>query len=118
MTTKKFENAVIFDINDVKDDFLSCVASAIDECDEITILVESQQGIDRIAEAFSTYEGEKSELHLQIHDATARQYGIKAKTTEVLLNIAAIIRNNTRASLEESLKIVTTITENYIISHK
>ena len=115
---KEFEYAVIFNANDVKDDFISCIASVMDECDETAILVESRQGIDRIAEVLSTYESGKPELRLQIHEDVARQYDIEAETTEALLNIAAIIRSNIETSLEESLKIVTAITKNYNISHK
>ena len=115
---KEFEYAVIFSTNDVKDDFISCIASVMDECDEAAILVESRQSIDRIAEVQNTYESEKPELRLQIHEDAARQYDIDAEATEALLNVAAIIRSNTRTSFEESLKIVTAITENYNISHK
>lgn len=115
---KEFEYAAIFSASDAKDDFISCIASVMDEYDETTILVESRQGIDRIAEVLSTHESGKLELRLQIHEDAARQYNIEAEATEALLNVAAIIRNNTRTSFEESLKIVTAITENYNISHK
>lgn len=115
---KEFECAVIFSASDVKDDFISRIASTMYECDEITILVESRQSIDRIAEVQNTYESGKPELRLQIHENVARQYGIDAEATEALLNVAAIIRSNTRTSFEESLKIVTAITEIYNISHK
>lgn len=115
---KEFEFAAIFSASDVKDDFISCIASIMDECDETAILVESLQNIDRIAEVQNTYESGKPGLRLQIHEDAARQYGIDAEATEALLNIAAITRSNTRTSFEESLKIVTAITENYNISHK
>lgn len=48
---KEFEYAAIFSADDVKDDFIGCIASVMDECDEAAILVESRQGINRIAEA-------------------------------------------------------------------
>lgn len=115
---KEFEYAAIFNANDVKDDFISCIASVAEECNETAILVESRHGIDRIADALNTYESGKLELRLQIHEDVARQYNIEAETIEALFNVAAIIRNNTRTSFEESLKIVTAITENYNISHK
>ena len=115
---KEFEYAAIFSANDVKNDFTSCIASVVEECDETVILVESRQGIDRIADVLNTYESGKPELRLQIHEDVARQYNIEAETTEALFNVAAIIRNNTKISFEESLKIVTAITENYNISHK
>ena len=115
---KEFEFAAIFSASDVKDDFISCIASIMDECDETAILVESQQGIDRIAEVQNTYESGKPELCLQIHEDAARQYNIDAEATEVLLNVAAIIRSKTRTSFEESLNIAMAIAENYNISHK
>lgn len=115
---KEFECAAIFSASDVKDDFISCIASVMDECDETAILVESQQSIDRIAEVLNTYESGRLELRLQIHEDAARQYGIDVEATEALLNVAAIIRNNTETSFEESLKIATAITKNYNISHK
>lgn len=117
---KEFEYAAIFSANDVKNDFIGCIASVMDECDGTTILAESQQGIDRIAEVLTIYESGKPELRLQIHEDAAEQYGIEAETTEALLNIAAIIRSNSdmKISFEESLKIVTDIAENYNISHK
>ena len=117
-TRKYFEYAAIFSEEDVKDDFISCIASIMDEGDETVILVESRQSIDRIAEVQNTYESEKSKLRLQIYGDAARQYNIDAEATEVLFNVAAIIKGNMRASFEESLKIVTAITENYNMSHK
>ena len=75
---KEFEYAAIFSADDVKDDFIGCIASVMDECDEAAILVESQHGINRIAEALNTYESGKQELRLQIHEDAARQYGILA----------------------------------------
>lgn len=118
---KEFEYAAIFSANDVKNDFIGCIASVMDECDGTTILAESQQGIDRIAEVLTIYESGKPELRLQIHEDAAEQYDIETETTEALLNIAAIIRSNgsnAKISFEESLKIVTDIAKNYNISHK
>lgn len=115
---KEFEYAAIFSASDVENDFISCIASVMDECDETVILVESQQGIDRIAEMLDTCKSGRPELCLQIHEDVARQYGIEAEATKALLNVAAIIRSNTRTSFTESFKIVTAITENYNISHK
>lgn len=115
---KKFEYAAIFSANDVKNDFISCIASVMDECDGTTILAESQQGIDRIAEVLTIYESGKPELRLQIYEDAAEQYNIEVETTQALLNIAAIIRSNAKISFEESLDIATDIAKNYNISHK
>lgn len=117
---KEFEYAAIFSADDVKDDFISCIASVMDECDDAAILVEGQQGINRIAEVLSTYESEVSspKLRLQIHESIAGRYGIDAEATETLLNVAAIIKGNRMLSFKESLKIVTAITKNYNISCK
>ena len=115
---KEFEFAAIFSASDVKDGFISCIASIMNDCDETTILVESQNGIDRIAEVYITCESGEQRLSLQIHEDAARQYNIDAEATEVLFNIAAIIRSNTRTSIEESLNIAMAIAENYTISHK
>ena len=115
---KEYDYAAIFSAEDVRNDFVGCIATAIDECDEVAVLVESRQGINRIAEISSTRESGKFELRLQIHEEVARQYGIDVETTEALLNVAAIIRNNTKTSIEEAVKIVTAIIENYSISHK
>ena len=115
---KKFEYAVIFSEDDVKDDFIGCIALAMDECDEAAILVENQYGIDRIAEALNTYESGKQELHLQIHEDVAKRYGIEAEAAETLLNVAAIIKGNRPVPFKESLKIATAIAESYNISRK
>ena len=115
---KEFEYAAIFIVNDVYYDFICCLSWVVEEFNETAILVESRQGIDRIADVLNTYESGKPELRLQIHEDVARQYNIEAETTETLFNVTAIIRNNARTSFEESLKIVTAITENYNISHK
>lgn len=114
---KEFEFAAIFSASDVKNDFIGCIASIADEgCDETAILVESQQSIDRIA---NTYEDEKQVLHLHIYGDAAKQYGINVEAIEALFNVAAIVRNRAKIiSFEESLKIITAITENYNISHK
>lgn len=115
---KKFEYAVIFSEDDVKDDFISCIASVMDECDDAAILVESQQGINRIAEVLNTYESGVSspKLHLQIHESAAKRYGIDAEAVETSLNVAAIIKSNMMLSFKESLKIVTAITKDYNIT--
>ena len=115
---KKYDCAAIFSAEDVRSDFVGCIATTMDECDEFTVLVESQQGINRIAEISNRYESGKFELQLQIHEEVARQYGINAETTEALFDIATTIRNNTRISIKEAVEIVAVITENYNISHK
>lgn len=115
---REYDYAAIFSAEDVKNDFVGCIATAMNECDEVAVLAESQQGIDRIAEIHSTHESGKFELRLQIHEEVTRQYGIDVEITEALLNVAAIIRSNTKTSIEEAVKIVTAITENYNISHK
>lgn len=117
MDTKKYyEYAAIFSERDVKDSFVKCAASVMDECDDVAILVESQNGISRIASITNTYEDKFPKL--KIHENVAGQYGIDAEATEILLNIAAIIKDNTRLSIAESVDIVTAITENYDISHR
>lgn len=115
---REYDYAAIFSAEDVRNDFVGCIATAMDECDKVAVLVESRIGIDRIAEISITHGSGKFELRLQIHEEVARQYNIDIETTEALLNVAAIIRNNTKASIEEAVKIVTAITENYNISHK
>lgn len=117
-TRKYFEYAAIFSEEDVRNSFISCVASVMDECDNAVILVEGQNGINRIAELSTTYEGKIQKPCLNIHKDAAEQCGIDAKVAENLLDIAAIIRSNTRLSITEAIGIVTAITENYNISHK
>ena len=117
MDTKKYyEYAAIFSEEDIKDSFAKCAASIMDECDDVAILVESQNGISRIANITNTYENKHQKL--QIHRDVAEQYGIDVEATEILLNIAAVVRDNTRLSITESVDIVTAITENYNISHR
>ena len=115
---KEFVYAAIFSTDDVRDSFIDCITTVIDECSEAIILVESQSGIDRIAEVFGIYESGEPRLSLRIYPGAARQYGIDAEATETLFNVAAIIKGNMRASFEESLKIAKAIAENYTISHK
>ncbi len=119
-TAKYFEYAAIFSEEDVKNSFISCVASAVNEYDSVVILTEGQNGINRIAEIVNTYEDKKPLLCLRIHKDVAEQYGINAETTENLINVAAIIRNRSSMplSITEAINIVEAITENYSISHK
>lgn len=115
---KEFEYAAIFSADDVKDSFIDCVTTAIDECDKATMLVESHSGIDRIAEVFNTYESGEHRMSVRIYPDAAKQYGIDVEATEALLDIAAIIKDSMKTSFEKSLKITKTIAENYTISHK
>lgn len=119
-TAKYFEYAAIFSEEDVRNSFISCVASVMNEYDSAVILTEGQNGINRIAEMTNAYEDKKPLLCLQIHKDAAEQYGIDAETTENLINVAAIIRSrsNTPLSITEAINTVTAITENYNISHK
>ena len=117
-TRKYFEYAAIFSEEDVRNNFIGCIASVMDEYDNAVILAEGQNGINRIAEMTNTYEGKIPILHLQIHKDTAEQYVTNPEIAEDLLNIAAIIRNKTTLSITEAVGIVAAITENYNISHK
>lgn len=117
-TRKYFEYAAIFSEEDVRNNFIGCIASVMDECDNAVILAEGQNGINRIAEMTNTYESKIPILRLQIHKDTAEQYVTNPEIAEDLLNIAAIIRNKTTLSITEAVGIVAAITENYNISHK
>lgn len=119
-TRKYFEYAAIFSEEDVKNNFISCIASVMDERDDAVILVEGQNGINRIAEMACTYESKTPVLRLQIHGNAAERYGIDAETAENLINVAAIIRSksNIPFSITEAINIIAAITENYNISHK
>ena len=118
---KEFEYAAIFSADDVKDDFISCIASVMDECSSAAILVESQDGIDRIAELFCKGGNEISKL--QIHEDVAEKYGIEVKATENLLNVAETIRASLtgvgmKLSVAEVINVAAAITKNYDISRK
>lgn len=117
-TRKYFEYAAIFSEEDVRNNFVSCVASVMDECDTAVILAEGQNGINRIAEITTTYEGKTQKPCLNMHKDAAEQYGIDTKAAENLLDIAAIIRGNAKFTIVESLNVVAAITENYNISRK
>lgn len=122
-TGKDFDYAVIFNIKDVLDDFIGCIASALDERSDMAILVESQNGIDRIAEISDIDRNRLSEPCLQIHEGVAEKYGIDTEATENLLNVAEIIKasfagNGAHISVVDAINIATAITENYNISHK
>lgn len=118
---KSFEYAIVFGVKDVLDDFVGCVASAMDECSSAAILVESQDGIDRIAEMFCKGGNEISKL--QIHEDVAEKYGLEVKTTENLLNVAETIRASLtgvgmKLSVAEVINVAAAITKNYNISRK
>ena len=119
MNTKKcFECAAIFSEADVKNDFISCVASTMERDDDVIILVEGQNGIIRIAEVVTTYESGGPIVHLQVCKNIAEQYGIDAEMVESSLNMAAIIRDSAPLSITESINVVAAIAKNYNISRK
>lgn len=115
---KNFELAAIFSEEEVRNDFIDCIASIMHICNSVTILVEGQNGVTRIAEMSPTYESKNLVLRLQMYKDIAEQYGINVEATESLLNVAAIINGSASILITKSIKLAMAITENYNISHK
>lgn len=122
MTKTNYEYAVIFSEEDVKHDFINCIATAIEDCDDIIILVRNGNYADirQIAEITYSYErGNGSEWKISVNEETAGLLGIDEIPDE-LFSIAMMLKNQMSMPMDFStaFEAAKLITESFRVSHK
>jgi hypothetical protein len=122
MTKTNYEYAVIFSEEDVKHDFINCIATAIEDFDDIIILVRNGNYADirRIAEITYSHErGNGSEWKISVNEKTADLLGIDEIPSE-LFSIAMMLKNQMSMPMDFStaFEAAKLITESFRVSHK
>lgn len=123
MTKTDYEYAVIFSEEDVKHDFISCIATTIEDFDDTIILVRNDNNyadIRQIAEiTYSRERGNGLEWKISVNEETARQLGIDEIPNE-LFSVAMILKNRMSTSMDFSaaFEAAKLITESFRVSHK
>lgn len=122
MTKTNYEYAVIFSEEDVKHDFISCIATVIEDCDGAIILVKSSnyKHIVQVAEITCSYErGNRPEWRISVNEETAGQLGIDKIPSE-LFSIAMMLKNQMSMPMDFSIafEAAKLITESFRVSHK
>lgn len=122
MTKIGYEYAVIFSEEDVKHDFISCIATAIEDCDDIIILVRNGNYADirQIAEITCSYErGNGPEWKISVNKETVGLLGIDEMPDE-LFSIAMTLKNqmSTPMDFSTAFEAAKLITESFRVSHK
>ena len=121
-TELNYENAVIFSEGDATHDFISCIATAIEDCDEAIILVRSSnyKHIVQVAEITCSHErGNGPEWKISVNEETAGQLGIDEIPNE-LFSIAMMLKNQMSVPMDFStaFEAAKLITESFRVSHK
>lgn len=122
MTKTDYEYAVIFSEEDVKHDFISCIATVIEDCDEAIMLVRSSnyKHIVQVAEITCSCErGNRPEWRISVNEETARQLGIDEIPNE-LLSVAMLLkqRMSTPIDFSTAFEAARLISDNFKVSHK
>lgn len=122
MTKTNYEYAVIFSEEDVKHDFISCIATVIEDCDEAIILVRSSnyKHIVQVAEITCAYEkGNSSEWRISVNEETAEQLGID-EIPNGLFSVAMLLKQQMSIPMDFStaFEAAKLITESFRVSHK
>lgn len=122
MTKTNYEYAVIFSEEDVKHDFISCIATVIEDCDEAIILVRSSnyKHIVQVAEITCPYErGNRPEWRISVNEETAGQLGIDEIPNE-LLSVAMLLKQQMSIPIDFStaFEAARLISNNFKVSHK
>lgn len=94
MKTIDYDYAAIFSEEDVKYDFISCIATIIEECNEAIILVRSSSyaSIKQIAEITCSYErGGGPEWRISVNEEAAGLLGIDEIPNE-LFSMAILLK--------------------------
>lgn len=117
-----YEYAVIFSEEDVKHDFISCIATAIEDCDDIIILVRNGNYADirQIAKITCSHErGNGPEWKISVNEETADLLGIDEIPSE-LFSIAMMLKNQMSMPMDFStaFEAAKLITESFRVSHK
>lgn len=121
-TKLNYEYAVIFSEEDVKHDFISCIATVIEDCDDIIILVRNGNYADirQIAEITCSHErGNGPEWKISVNEKTAGLLGIDEIPDE-LFSIAMMLKNQMSMPMDFStaFEAAKLITESFRVSHK
>ena len=121
-TELNYENAVIFSEGDATRDFISCIATAIEDCDEAIILVRSSnyKHIVQVAEITCTYErGSRPEWRISVNEETAGQLGIDEIPNE-LFSVAMLLKQqmSTPIDFSTAFEAARLISDNFKVSHK
>lgn len=121
-TKLNYEYAVIFSEEDVKHDFINCIATAIEDCDEAIILVRSSnyKHIVQVAEITCTYErGNCPEWRISVNEETAGQLGIDEIPNE-LFSVAMLLKQqmSTPIDFSTAFEAARLISDNFKVSHK
>lgn len=122
MTKTNYEYAVIFSEEDVKHDFINCIVTAIEDCDDIIILVRNGNYADirQIAEITHSYERDNGpEWRISVNEETAGLLGIDEIPSE-LFSIAMMLKNQMSMPMDFStaFEAAKLITESFRVSHK
>lgn len=122
MTKTNYEYAVIFSEEDVKHDFINCIATAIEECDDIIILVRNGNYTDirQIAEiTYPCERGNGPEWKISVNEETAGLLGIDEIPDE-LFSIAMMLKNQMSVPMDFStaFEAAKLIAESFRVSHK
>ena len=122
MTKTNYEYAVIFSEEDVKHDFINCIATAIEDFDDMIILVRNDNYADirQIAEIiYSRERGNGPEWKISVNEETAGLLGIDEIPSE-LFSIAMMLKNqmSTPMDFSTAFEAAKLITESFRVSHK
>lgn len=121
-TKLNYEYAAIFSKEDVKHDFINCIATAIEDCDDVIILVRNDNYVDirQIAEITCSHErGNGPEWKISINEENSRLLGIDEIPDE-LFSIAMMLKNQMSMSMDFStaFEAARLISDNFKVSHK
>ena len=122
MTKTNYEYAVIFSEENVKHDFINCIVTAIENFDDMIILVRNDNYADirQIAEiTYSRERGNVPELKISVNEETAGLLGIDEIPSE-LFSIAVMLKNqmSTPMDFSTAFEAAKLITESFRVSHK
>ena len=122
MTKANYEYAVIFSEEDVKHDFISCIATVIEDCDEAIMLVRSSnhKHIVQVAEITCAYgKGNGPEWRISVDEETAGQLGIDEIPNE-LFSVAMLLKQqmSTPIDFSTAFEAARLISNNFKVSHK
>lgn len=116
-----FDYAVIFASDDIKRDFMECIATVISECDESIMLVKDENGcIEKIADiTTSRPDYGKFKYNICLNYGVADTYGVNAKEVEPIVNMAQMLINPSKdIYMGVAIKMAKIIAENFNISPK
>lgn len=120
-TELNYENAVIFSEEDATRDFIGCIATVIEDCDEAIILVRSSNyNIVQVAEITCIYErGNSPEWRISVNEEAAEQLGIDEIPNE-LFSMAMLLRQQMSISIDFStaFEAARLISDNFRVSHR